>query len=125
MVKASGSEGSYRPVSIALTLCRDTPSRSARSCWLQPRSARSTLRHVLEHLHRQEASEDHGAWLFARVHSDGAVVRLDRAFDHWPRWWRAAGPGQGHSLADLRWEIDQRAEAWRPAWSALVPVPVH
>src|SRR5690606_33105359 len=44
MRKASGSEGSYLPVSIALTLWRETPSRTARSCWLQSRSARSTLR---------------------------------------------------------------------------------
>ena len=44
MRKASGSDGSYLPVSIALTLWRDTSSRSARSCWLQLRSARSTRR---------------------------------------------------------------------------------
>ena len=44
MRKASGSEGSYLPVSIALTLWRETSSRPARSCWLQLRSARSTFR---------------------------------------------------------------------------------
>src|SRR5690606_18489999 len=42
--KASGSEGSYLPVSIALTLWRETPSCPARSCWLQSRSARRPLR---------------------------------------------------------------------------------
>lgn len=40
---ASGSEGSYFPVSIALTLWREMPSRSARSAWDQLRSARRTL----------------------------------------------------------------------------------
>src|SRR5690242_3883040 len=44
ILKARGSEGSYRPVSIAFTLWRETSSRSARSPWLQSRSARSTLR---------------------------------------------------------------------------------
>src|SRR4029078_9329903 len=38
--KASGSEGSYLPVSIALTLWRETSSRLARSCWLHARSRR-------------------------------------------------------------------------------------
>src|SRR5205085_10278196 len=42
--KASGSEGSYLPVSIAFTLWRETSSRAARSCWLHARSARSTRR---------------------------------------------------------------------------------
>ena len=41
-VKASGSDGSCLPVSIALTAWRDTPIRPPSSAWLQPRSARST-----------------------------------------------------------------------------------
>ena len=36
--------GSYLPVSMALTLWRETSRRAARSAWLQLRSARSTLR---------------------------------------------------------------------------------
>src|SRR6266852_7516876 len=39
---ASGSEGSYLPVSIALTVCRDTPSFSARSACDHASSARRT-----------------------------------------------------------------------------------
>ena len=42
MAKASGRLGSYLPVSIALMVCRDTSSLSARSPWLQPRSVRSS-----------------------------------------------------------------------------------
>ncbi len=42
MRKASGRLGSYLPVSMAFTLWRLTSSRSARSCWLHSRVARST-----------------------------------------------------------------------------------
>src|SRR3546814_1257816 len=42
-LNASGSEGSYFPVSIAFTACRETSSRSASSAWLQFRIARSTF----------------------------------------------------------------------------------
>src|SRR5262245_1843630 len=42
--KASGRLGSYFSVSMALTVWRETPRRSASSAWLQSRSARSTRR---------------------------------------------------------------------------------
>lgn len=90
-----------------------------------PRSVRDTLDNVLRQLHRQEAAEEHGAWLFARVCCDRGLARLDRAFDHWPGWWRAAHSAQGHSLAELAWEIDQRRPSWRPSWSSLLPVPAR
>src|ERR1700722_19377978 len=41
-LKASGSDGSYLPVSIAFTDCRETASRSARSACDHLRSARRT-----------------------------------------------------------------------------------
>lgn len=88
-----------------------------------PRAARRTLAHVLRDLHRQESAPDHGAWLFARVRSDGVVTRFDRAFDHWPSWWRVAHPAQGPTLDELAWEMGQRAPAWRPSWSSLLPLP--
>src|SRR5262249_3298422 len=44
ILKASGRLGSYLPVSIAVTVWRDTSRRSARSPWDQSRSARSTFR---------------------------------------------------------------------------------
>lgn len=86
-----------------------------------PSSARRTLDNVLRDLHRQEASEQHGAWLFVRVHSDGVVVGFDRAFDHWPAWWRVAHPALGPTLDDLAWEMAQRSPDWRPAWTSLLP----
>ncbi len=88
-----------------------------------PRTARRTLAHVLRELHHQESAPDHGGWLFARVHSDGVVTRFDRAFDHWPAWWRVAHPAQGPALDDLAWEMAQRGPAWRPTWSSLLPLP--
>lgn len=42
ILNANGRLGSDLPVSIALTVCRDTPSRSARSACDQPRSPRSS-----------------------------------------------------------------------------------
>ena len=47
MRKASGREGSYLPVSMALTLWRETPSRSARSLWLQLRLGAQHLEAVV------------------------------------------------------------------------------
>lgn len=87
------------------------------------RTARATLANVLRDLRRKEAGEEHGAWLFARVSSDGRLVRFDRAFDHWPSWWRVARPAQGPALDDLAWEMAQRSPAWRPGWASLLRLP--
>lgn len=87
-----------------------------------PRAARTALTNVLRDLHRKEAGDEHGAWLFARVSGDGRVVRFDRAFDHWPAWWRVVHPAQGPALDDLAWEMAQRSPAWRPGWATLLPL---
>src|SRR5262249_8649525 len=42
ILKASGSDGSYLPFSMALTELRETSSSLARSAWVQPFSARRT-----------------------------------------------------------------------------------
>src|SRR5882724_8683779 len=44
IVNARGRLGSYFPVSMAFTVCRDTLSRPARSAWDHSRSARRTRR---------------------------------------------------------------------------------
>jgi hypothetical protein len=80
-----------------------------------------TLNNVLRALHRNEATEESGAWLFARVTSDGVVVRFDRAFDSWPEWYQVHHASQGPSLEDLAWEMWQRDRHWRPAWASLLP----
>jgi hypothetical protein len=80
-----------------------------------------SLTNVLHTLHQDEASEESGAWLFARVTSDGVVVRFDRAFDSWPPWYQVRHSSQGPSLDDLSWEMAQRAPEWRPPWASLLP----
>ncbi len=80
-----------------------------------------SLTNVVTSLHREEASEESGAWLFARVTSDGVVVRFDRAFDSWPAWFQVQHASDGPSLDDLGWEMAQRTERWRPTWASLLP----
>jgi hypothetical protein len=82
-----------------------------------------SLTNVLRTLHHEEASDESGAWLFARVTSDGVVVRFDRAFDSWPGWYQVRHSSQGPSLEDLAWEMSQRVVLWRPAWASLLPKP--
>ncbi|MCW2818524.1 MAG: hypothetical protein JWR42_1311 [Marmoricola sp.] len=87
-----------------------------------PDAVRRSLTNVLAELHRSEAGEESGAWLFARVHSpDGVVVAFDRAFDSWPSWFAVHHRDRGPSLVDLAWEMSQRGSAWRPAWASLLP----
>jgi hypothetical protein len=84
-------------------------------------SVEHTLTNVLSTLHDEEASDESGAWLFARVTSDGVVVRFDRAFDGWPAWYQVRHTSQGPSLDDLSWEMAQRTRTWQPAWASLLP----
>ena len=91
-----------------------------------PEAAEHTLTNVLRSLHTEEASEDSGAWLFARVVSDGVVISFDRAFDSWPRWYPIAHVSQGPALEDLAWEMAQRqpavaARLGQPAADGLTP----
>src|SRR4051794_29744985 len=80
-----------------------------------------SLTNVLSTLHQEEATEESGAWLFARVSSAGVVIRLERAFDGWPPWFRVHHSSQGPSLQDLAWEMAQRTPPWRPPWASLLP----
>jgi hypothetical protein len=81
----------------------------------------TSLGNVLSTLHREEASEESGAWLFGRVTSDGVVIRFERAFDGWPPWYQVRHSSQGPSLDDLAWEMAQRTPQWRPPWASLLP----
>lgn len=78
-----------------------------------------TLTNVLESLHREEATDQGGAWLFARVGYDGLNLGFDRRFDGRPYWYVGAGP----TLDTLADEMARRHPAWRPAWAALLPQP--
>jgi hypothetical protein len=86
-----------------------------------PTLAVRTLTNVLRALHREEAGDEGGAWLFARVWSDGTLVSFDRAFDSWPAWYQVRHVSQGPTLEDLAWEMAQRRPEWRPPWSSLLP----
>jgi hypothetical protein len=106
----------------AVMVMRDRITPAPANSALPAPSGRS-LTNVLGMLHRDEANEESGAWLFARVTSDGTVVRFDRAFDSWPSWFQVNHASQGPSLADLAWEMSQRTQEWRPAWASLLPQP--
>ena len=82
-----------------------------------PAGAARSLANVLSELHRAEACDDSGGWILARVLFDGTRITLDRAFDSLPDWYAGSGP----TLRSLSWEMQQRARAWRPAWSTLLP----
>lgn len=78
---------------------------------------RTQLLSVLGQLLADEASEDGGAWLYARVQMVGPRMDFERRFDSLPDWYTDTP----HSLESLRWEMDQRHRDWRPAWAALLP----
>lgn len=85
-----------------------------------PRLAAAAARRldaVLQQVYRHETADDSGGWLLGRVKYDGARIRLDRAFDSLPPWFRAEPP----SLDALTWEMRQRTRRWRPAWTGLLP----
>jgi hypothetical protein len=76
-----------------------------------------SLTNVLKELHRDEAGEESGGWLAARVQVAAGRITLERAFDSLPPWFDGKGP----TLRALTWEMKQRSTAWRPAWATLLP----
>lgn len=85
-----------------------------------PEQYATTLTNVLRRLHHDEAAEESGAWLFARVAYDGKRITCDRAYDSWPSWFKVTRTSQGPSLEGLHWEMEQRTPPWKPAWSSLL-----
>ena len=77
------------------------------------------LDNVLMELRMLETDERSGAWMFARVASDGRSVDLDRSYDTWPAWY--VPPGPGPTMSSLHAEMDQRSPEWRPPWASLLP----
>ncbi len=84
--------------------------------WL-PEVMQHSLGNILRELHRSEADEESGAWLAARVKFAEGRISLHRAFDSLPPWYDGKGP----TLRALSWEMQQRAQHWRPAWATLLP----
>ena len=120
VVRWAAVHGPATPYEYAVMVRREQLVPAVDSTRL-PATARRSLMTVLQLLRGEESAADHGAWLFARVVSDGVVVDFDRCFDGWPSWWRATHPSQGPALGDLTWEMQQRTPAWRPTWASLLP----
>jgi len=120
LVQWSRVNGPGIPFEYAVMVMRDRMTPAPTNTKI-PDPALHSLTNVLHALHRDEATEEAGAWLFARVTSDGVVVRFDRAFDSWPAWFQVHHSEQGPSLEDLAWEMSQRTQAWRPTWASLLP----
>ncbi len=121
LVHWSRINGPAVPFEYAVMVTRDQITPAPTNTPMPSPSVRS-LTNVLSRLHRDEATEESGAWLFARVTSDGIVVRFDRAFDSWPPWYQVHHASQGPSLDDLAWEMGQRTQEWQPAWASLLPL---
>jgi len=92
--------------------------RSATNSGLADAEQRS-LDNVLMELRMTETDEKSGAWLFARITSDGRSATVERAYDTWPAWYVA--PAAGPTMSALHAEMEQRAPGWRPAWAGLLP----
>ncbi len=120
LVQWSRVNGPHFPFEYAVMVTRNRMTPAPTNTKIPEPSLR-TLTNVLHALHSDEASEESGAWLFARVTSDGVVVRFDRAFDSWPEWYQVHHSDQGPSLDDLAWEMSQRTQEWRPTWATLLP----
>jgi len=120
LVQWSRASGPGVPFEYVVMAVRGTVIPSPLNTRLPTPVIRS-LTNVLRTLHREEASEESGAWLFARVTSDGVVIRFERAFDSWPPWYQVRHSSQGPSLEDLAWEMAQRTPPWRPPWASLLP----
>ncbi len=120
LVRWLRASGPGVPFEYAVMMTRHRTVVSPTSSVLAEPVVRS-LANVLTDLRREEASEESGAWIFARVVSDGVVLALDRAFDSWPAWFQVRHVDQGPSLEDLTWEMQQRDRTWRPAWAGLLP----
>jgi len=120
LVQWSRINGPAIPFEYAVMVLRDQITPAPTNTRL-PAPVVRTLTNVVGSLHREEASEESGAWLFARVTSDGVMVRFDRAFDSWPAWFQVHHSREGPTLVDLAWEMGQRTPRWRPNWSSLLP----
>ena len=61
-----------------------------------------SLDNVLTELRMTETDEKSGAWLFARITSDGRSAEVERAYDTWPAWYVAPGRRADHVRAARR-----------------------
>ncbi|MFI7599814.1 hypothetical protein [Actinoplanes sp. NPDC049681] len=77
------------------------------------------LTDLVRRLREAEADDAGGRWFFLRIETTAGTVSVDRRYDAWPSWWRdngISGPWRGNLLR----EVEARAAAWRPSWTALL-----
>ncbi|MGN2635522.1 hypothetical protein ACTD5D_04865 [Nocardia takedensis] len=82
-----------------------------------PRHARK-IPTGLRRLRDVEAGE-HGRWLFIRFTVEGADVRVERAYDHWPSWYPRNPYHNDPDRRDLLDEFAHRPPSARPDWADL------
>lgn len=82
-----------------------------------PRNARK-IPTGLRRLRDTETGE-HGRWLFIRFAIDGAEVRVERAYDHWPDWFPRSPYDNDPDRGDLVEELANRGVDAQPTWAAL------
>jgi hypothetical protein len=70
-------------------------------------------------LRAAESDPRYGRWLFLHVEVSAGGVQIERRYDSWPTWWPDDGVS-GPWRTNLQEEMDRRAAAWRPAWTALL-----
>jgi len=80
------------------------------------RQFHASLMNIFALLHRDEADEASGSWLFARVTYDGTRISFERAFDSLPHWYAGESP----TLETLAAEMGRRDPRWRPPWARLL-----
>jgi hypothetical protein len=77
------------------------------------------LTELVRALRRAESDPRYGRWLFLRVETSAAGVRVERRYDSWPPWWHDDGVS-GPWRTNLQEEMDARLPRYRPPWVGLL-----
>ncbi|WP_254910044.1 hypothetical protein [Micromonospora sp. NBS 11-29] len=115
--RAPGADGRSRVIVEALDGAMRQISDDLRPVARAGESSRDVFA-LVERLRAAEADPRHGHWIFLRLETTPDGFTVERRYDSWPDW---MGPlDSGPWLSHLRAEMDVRAAAFRPAWSALL-----
>jgi hypothetical protein len=77
------------------------------------------LNELVRRLRRAEADPRYGRWLFLRVETTAAGLKIERRYDSWPDWWADDGVS-GPWRTNLQEEMAARVRGWRPSWVRLL-----
>lgn len=119
---ANGSDGTYRPTSMELIVCRDTSTSSASAPWESPRFSRSSRTRFFT----LTSQLDSRAWCQARLSADtrpGSTIGLQRSTRaHRPASPRCCSP-TGLSSCSARIATSCSSQRSTVAGSATLPPP--